>query len=110
VGEVIIGGFVPRGVLQRADFDAVGANSPSSQPRSAATPVAVGTGQRVNQIVSYVGMSCRARFALAVRATPEVLPEAKIPWVLGHARACVAAIQVHLLFPGERPGEEQAVT
>jgi DNA-binding IclR family transcriptional regulator len=52
----------------------------------------------------------RARFALAVRATPEVLPEARIPWVLGHARACVAAIQVHLLFPGERPGAEQAVT
>jgi len=45
----------------------------------------------------------RARFALAVRATPEVIPEAKIPWVLSQARACVAAVQVHLLFPEERP-------
>ena len=45
----------------------------------------------------------RVRFALAVRATPEVIPEAKIPWVLAQARACVAAIQVHLLFPEDRP-------
>lgn len=44
-----------------------------------------------------------ARFALAVRATPEVMPEAKIPWVLTQARACVAAIQVHLLLPEDRP-------
>ena len=47
----------------------------------------------------------RARFALAVRATPEVIPEAKIPWVLSQARACVAAIQVHLLFPEDRPAQ-----
>jgi DNA-binding IclR family transcriptional regulator len=46
----------------------------------------------------------RVRFALAVRATPEVITDAKIPWVLSQARACVAAIQVHLLFPDERPG------
>ena len=47
----------------------------------------------------------RARFALAVRATPEAIPEAKIPWVLSQARACVAAIQVHLLFPEDRPAQ-----
>jgi DNA-binding IclR family transcriptional regulator len=52
----------------------------------------------------------RVRFALAVRATPEVIPQAKIPWVLAQARACVAAIQVHLLFPEDRPvlAEQQA--
>lgn len=47
----------------------------------------------------------RARFALAVRATPEVMPESKIQWVLAQARACVAAIQVHLLFPEDRPAQ-----
>ena len=47
----------------------------------------------------------RARFALAVRATPEVIPEGKIPWMLSQARACVAAIQVHLLFPEDRPAQ-----
>jgi len=46
----------------------------------------------------------RVRFALAVRATPEVIPQAKIPWILSQARACVSAIQVHLLFPEDRPG------
>ena len=45
----------------------------------------------------------RVRFALAVRATPEVIPDPKIGWVLAQARACVAALQVHLLFPEERP-------
>jgi DNA-binding IclR family transcriptional regulator len=51
----------------------------------------------------------RVRFALAVRATPEVITDSKISWVLAQARACVAAIQVHLLVPDDRPGEtEQA--
>jgi DNA-binding IclR family transcriptional regulator len=45
----------------------------------------------------------RVRFALAVRATPEVIPDQQIGWVLAQARACVAALQVHLLFPDERP-------
>jgi DNA-binding IclR family transcriptional regulator len=45
----------------------------------------------------------RVRFALAVRATPEVIPDPKIRWVLAQARACVAALQVHLLFPEEGP-------
>lgn len=45
----------------------------------------------------------RARFALAVRATPDIITQAKIAWVLAQARACVAAIQVHLLFPEDRP-------
>lgn len=53
--------------------------------------------------VPILDRASRARFALAVRATPEVIPEAKIPWVLTQARACVAAIQVHLLFPQDRP-------
>ncbi len=45
----------------------------------------------------------RVRFALAVRATPEVITEAKIPWMLAQASACAAALQVHLLFPDDRP-------
>jgi DNA-binding IclR family transcriptional regulator len=49
----------------------------------------------------------RVRFALAVRATPEVITEAKIPWVVAQARACVTAIQVHLFFPDERPGLDE---
>jgi DNA-binding IclR family transcriptional regulator len=46
----------------------------------------------------------RVRFALAVRATPEVITEAKIPWMLTHARSCAAALQVHLLYQADRPG------
>lgn len=53
--------------------------------------------------VPILDRSGRARFALAVRATPEIIPHAKIPWVLAQARACVAAIQVHLLYPEDRP-------
>jgi DNA-binding IclR family transcriptional regulator len=53
--------------------------------------------------VPILDRSGRARFALAVRATPEIIPQAKIPWVLAQARSCVAAIQVHLLSPEERP-------
>jgi DNA-binding IclR family transcriptional regulator len=45
----------------------------------------------------------RVRFALAVRATPEVITEARIPWMLAQARSCAAALQVHLLFPDDRP-------
>lgn len=43
------------------------------------------------------------RFALAVRATPEIIPQSMIPWVLARSRECVAALQVHLLPPEERP-------
>jgi DNA-binding IclR family transcriptional regulator len=53
--------------------------------------------------VPILDRSGRARFALAVRATPEAIPQAKIPWVLAQARTCVAAIQVHLLYPEDRP-------
>jgi DNA-binding IclR family transcriptional regulator len=46
----------------------------------------------------------RVRFALAVRATPEVITDAKIPWMLTQARSCAEALQVHLLYPDDRPG------
>ncbi|MEV5707189.1 IclR family transcriptional regulator [Actinoallomurus sp. NPDC052274] len=42
------------------------------------------------------------RFALAVRSTPEVIGDARIPWLLTRARACVRALEVLLLTPAER--------
>jgi DNA-binding IclR family transcriptional regulator len=50
----------------------------------------------------------QVRFALAVRATPEVITDAKIPWILTQARGCTAALQVHLLNPDDRPAPETA--
>jgi DNA-binding IclR family transcriptional regulator len=52
--------------------------------------------------VPILDRTMRVRFALAVRATPEVLPEPRIPWVLGQARACAKALQILLLAPEER--------
>jgi DNA-binding IclR family transcriptional regulator len=49
----------------------------------------------------------RVRFALAVRATPEVIAGEKIPWAISQARACAGAIQVHRLLPEERPGQDE---
>ncbi|MER7951358.1 IclR family transcriptional regulator [Streptomyces sp. NPDC096079] len=48
-----------------------------------------------------------ARFALAVRAAPEVITEARLDWHLTQARACARALEVLLLAPAERrnPGE-----
>ncbi|WP_353945909.1 IclR family transcriptional regulator [Streptomyces sp. HUAS MG91] len=43
-----------------------------------------------------------ARFALAVRTTPELLPDTRIPWFLERARSCARALEVLLLPPGER--------
>ncbi|MFB9836893.1 IclR family transcriptional regulator [Actinoallomurus acaciae] len=43
-----------------------------------------------------------ARFALAVRSTPEVLTDARMPWFLGHAQTCARALEVLLLHPDER--------
>ncbi|WP_252776982.1 IclR family transcriptional regulator [Actinoallomurus rhizosphaericola] len=42
------------------------------------------------------------RFALAVRSTPDIITDARIPWLLGRARACVRALEVLLLTPDER--------
>lgn len=53
--------------------------------------------------VPILDRSERVRFALAVRATPEIIPASTIPLVIAQARACVAALQVHLLCPEERP-------
>ncbi|MFJ5832587.1 IclR family transcriptional regulator [Streptomyces sp. NPDC093089] len=48
-----------------------------------------------------------ARFALAVRATPELITDARLDWYLAQARACARALEVLLLAPAERrdPGE-----
>ena len=43
-----------------------------------------------------------ARFALAVRSTPGVLTDARMPWFLGHAQKCARALEVLLLRPEER--------
>ncbi|WP_119293936.1 IclR family transcriptional regulator [Streptomyces sp. YIM 130001] len=45
-----------------------------------------------------------ARFALAVRATPEVITDERMPWFVDQARACTHALEVLLLPPGERGG------
>ncbi|MFF8955239.1 IclR family transcriptional regulator [Streptomyces sp. NPDC014894] len=44
----------------------------------------------------------RARFALALRATPAVLTDERLPWFADRARACAAALEVLLLPPAER--------
>ncbi|MFF0558320.1 IclR family transcriptional regulator [Streptomyces sp. NPDC020472] len=48
-----------------------------------------------------------ARFALAVRGTPELITDARLDWYLAQARACARALEVLLLAPAERrqPGE-----
>jgi DNA-binding IclR family transcriptional regulator len=43
-----------------------------------------------------------AHCALAVRSTPRVLTDARLPWFLGRARACAAALEVLLLPPSRR--------
>ncbi|MGA5067531.1 IclR family transcriptional regulator [Streptomyces exfoliatus] len=42
------------------------------------------------------------RFALAVRAAPELLTDARLDWFLAQARSCARALEVLLLPPGER--------
>lgn len=48
-----------------------------------------------------------ARFALAVRATPDLITDARLDWYLAQARSCARALEVLLLAPAERrdPGE-----
>ncbi|SFX66847.1 transcriptional regulator [Streptomyces atratus] len=43
-----------------------------------------------------------ARFALAVRATPSVITDARTDWFLAQARSCARALEVLLLSPAER--------
>ncbi|MGW2078219.1 IclR family transcriptional regulator [Streptomyces sp. NPDC001939] len=43
-----------------------------------------------------------ARFALAVRATPELITDGRTEWFLDRARTCARALEVLLLPPGER--------
>jgi DNA-binding IclR family transcriptional regulator len=43
-----------------------------------------------------------ARFALAVRATPDVITHARMPWFLAQADTCARALEVLLLAPGDR--------
>ncbi|MER5866447.1 IclR family transcriptional regulator [Kitasatospora sp. NPDC002040] len=43
-----------------------------------------------------------AHSALAVRSTPDVLTDARLPWFLAHARACAEALEVLLLPPDRR--------
>ncbi|MEU7070443.1 IclR family transcriptional regulator [Streptomyces narbonensis] len=43
-----------------------------------------------------------ARFALAVRAAPELITEGRLGWYLAQARECARALEVLLLAPAER--------
>ncbi|MFB7011390.1 MULTISPECIES: IclR family transcriptional regulator [unclassified Streptomyces] len=43
-----------------------------------------------------------ARFALAVRATPSVITDARTEWFLSQARSCARALEILLLSPAER--------
>ncbi|MFJ6573828.1 IclR family transcriptional regulator [Streptomyces sp. NPDC091292] len=43
-----------------------------------------------------------ARFALAVRATPQVITHERMDWFLAQARMCVQALEILLLSPSER--------
>ncbi|MFF9350596.1 IclR family transcriptional regulator [Streptomyces sp. NPDC014734] len=42
------------------------------------------------------------RFALALRGTPSLIPDARIEWFLAQARSCARALEVLLLSPAER--------
>ncbi|MEV5972409.1 IclR family transcriptional regulator [Streptomyces sp. NPDC051921] len=52
--------------------------------------------------VPVLGRDGRARFALALRATPSVITDARLGWFLVRARACARALEVLLLPPTER--------
>lgn len=43
-----------------------------------------------------------ARFALALRSSPEILVDARLDWFTDQAAACAAALEVVLLSPGQR--------
>ncbi|GAB0103928.1 IclR family transcriptional regulator [Nocardia sp. JMUB6875] len=48
-----------------------------------------------------------ARFALALRSSPEVLVSARLEWFTEQAAACAAALEVVLLPPGQRRSSDQ---
>jgi DNA-binding IclR family transcriptional regulator len=86
--------IVERGALERAleqvRRDGYARNDGESAPgvRTLAVPV--------------LDRSAGARFALAVRGTPALLPEERVPWFLERARACARALEVLLIPPAER--------
>ncbi|MCZ0982037.1 hypothetical protein O1L60_32465 [Streptomyces diastatochromogenes] len=49
-----------------------------------------------------------ARFALALRATPELITDARLDWYLAQARSCARALEVLLLAPSERRDPDRA--
>ncbi|MFD0634980.1 IclR family transcriptional regulator C-terminal domain-containing protein [Catenulispora yoronensis] len=44
----------------------------------------------------------RARFALALRSSPEAMASARLSWFVEQAAACATALEVLLLPPGQR--------
>ncbi|MEV6162792.1 IclR family transcriptional regulator [Streptomyces sp. NPDC052052] len=86
--------IVERAVLEaelakvRSDGHALNDGESAHGVRTLAVPVLDGLG--------YV------RFALAVRATPSVITEARTEWFLSQARSCARALEVLLLSPAER--------
>ncbi|MFE9425578.1 IclR family transcriptional regulator [Kitasatospora sp. NPDC006697] len=54
--------------------------------------------------VPVLDVAGQARFALAVRGTPEQLPKERFAAVLREAHGCAAALRVLLLPPEQRPG------
>ncbi|GGY37516.1 IclR family transcriptional regulator [Streptomyces anulatus] len=76
--------------LERVRTDAYAVNDGESAlgVRTLAVPVLDGAGY--------------ARFALAVRATPEVITPERTGWLLTEARSCARALEVLLLSPAER--------
>ncbi|MGW5421949.1 IclR family transcriptional regulator [Streptomyces sp. NPDC003943] len=62
-----------------------------------------GTGPGIRTVaVPVLDRAGHARFALAVRAAPSVLTDARLDWFLAQARSCARALEVLLLPPGER--------
>jgi len=54
--------------------------------------------------VPLLDRSGHARYALALRSTPEVIGDARVPWFLAHAQSCARAMGVLLLPPEDRHG------
>ncbi|WP_433244502.1 IclR family transcriptional regulator [Actinomadura nitritigenes] len=54
--------------------------------------------------VPLLDRSGHARYALALRSTPEVVTDARVPWFLAHAQSCARAMEVLLLPPEDRRG------
>jgi DNA-binding IclR family transcriptional regulator len=52
--------------------------------------------------VPILDSSDRARFALALRSSSDVLTDHRLNWFVEHARICAKALQIHLISPSER--------